>query len=209
MSAVSATSSTDEYGREWRFHVADDGTITRGRKYQCPDDGGDSWRWYWGSDTLVAFIDGGYRYGVYAMTEGEDTERAMAAYRAEKTGKCGAEGALDRLAERLTGQADARFIAVSLDRDTDLYALSWDGDPEHEWRDEIEAVYNGDVWRIEVEGYTDVSHWGWGTFHEEWEWQPTDDICEEFYGEDKADEGWQREFPLAEFPAERLIGSES
>ena len=50
-------SYTDEYARTWRFHVADDGTITRGRKYQLQDDGGDQWRSCWDGDMMVAFYD--------------------------------------------------------------------------------------------------------------------------------------------------------
>jgi hypothetical protein len=191
-------------GETWQFHVSADGTITRGRKYQLPDDGGDSWRWYWDGDQMVAFIDGYCRDGTYAVTQNEDTDRALVVYRVEKAGERGAEGGLKRLAVRITGQADADFICVGLDRGTDLYALSWDGDTDHEWRDEIEAVYNGDVWRIETERFEPR----YTEYGDEACWVPDDDICGEWYGEDKAEAAFVREFPLDEFPAELLIESE-
>ena len=184
------------YDREdetWRFWVNDnDGTIMRGRLYQLPDDDGDQWRWYWDGDGMVAFIDGGYRDGTYAVTENDDTERAITAYRYSGS------DALDKLAPRLADNPEARFIKVSLDRGSDLYALAWGGDPEGEWRDEIEAVYHGDVWRIEVEENVSL-------LPGEYEWHPADDVPEEAYGEDKAQAWFEKEFPLAEFPAHLLV----
>ena len=189
-------------GETWRFHVNEhDGTITRGRKYQLPDDGGDQWNWYWEGDMMVAFYDEGYP-GIRGVHGDEDTHRAIMAYKNATNYDSDPDAALKRLAVRLTGNADADFIVVGLDRGTDLYALSWDGDPDHEWRDEIEALWNGDVWRIEVEENVCL-------LPGEYEWHPADDIYDEWYGEDKAQAAFEREFPLAEFPAERLIGAES
>lgn len=180
--------------KTWRYHVADDGTITRGRAYRLPSDWTtDSWRHYWDGDGQVCFIDGGYRHGTYAVTDGEDTERAITAFR-HSTG----EG-LSRLARRLAPDAEnAAFIHIGLDRGTDCYALSWDGDPDGAWRDEIEAVYHGDIWRIEVQEYD--------TFTERW--YTADEVPEEYYGEAQAEPAFEREFPLAEVPEALLVTSD-
>lgn len=190
-------------GETWRFSTHTNGeymgepvtVIQRGRAYQLPSDWTtDAWRNYWDCDGMVAFIDGGYRHGTYAVTENPDTERAITAYRYS------GEEALVPLAKRLLPESvevgnTPAFISVGLDRGVDLYVLAWDGDPEGKWRDEIEAVYHGDVWRVEVQEY-DAST---GT------WADADDMCVEWYGEDVATAAFEREFELAEFPAELLV----
>lgn len=183
---------------DYRFSVSEhDGTITRARLYRLGDEGGDSWRWYWEGDGQVAFIDGDRRDGVYALTDNEDTERAIAAFKAERD--YDQSGALDRVAVRITEQSNARFICVGLDRGTDLYALAWGGDPNGEWRDEIEAVNWGDIYRIECEEFQP----GFGVAGGDW--VPADEYPEEFYGEDKAMAEFARIFPLTEFPADLLV----
>ncbi len=197
-------------GETWRFVVIEhpgngERTILRGRLYQLPSDWTcDSWRDYWDGDGMVAFIED---RGCTAVTENEETERAITAYRYS------GPDALDRLAPRLIEphNPESRFIHVGLDRGTDLYALSWDGDPEGEWRDEIDAVYHGDIWRIEVEEYQP----GMGyvvpgsTADQSGDWVPSDDVCAEWYGEDKARAAFEtREFPLAAFPAEMFVTAE-
>lgn len=201
MSRVEFT--TDEYGREWRFatvvnpHDPTDVTILRGRKYQLPSDS-DHWTWYFDGDTHVAFYDEGFR-GIRACTEDDDDlHRAIMAHKMEKAGGKNSTGALDKVAQRITGQPESRFIRVPLDRGTDLYLLAWGGDPDGELRREVEAVWNGDIWRIEVEQFKGFD------MRNDPSWYPDDEVCEEWYGEDKADEGWVQHFPLAAFPAELL-----
>ena len=183
-----------EHSSEWRFFVNEnDGTIYRGRLYRLPDDSGDTWRDYWDGDLMVAFIDGGYRDGTYAVTENDGTEQAITAYR------WSGEEALQRLAPRLADNPDAVFIHVGLDRGMDCYALCWSGENAAEWCDEIEAVWHGDIWRIETEEYAP----GMGVDGSDW--VPSDDVPDEAYGEDKAAAWFAKEFPLDAFPAERLV----
>jgi hypothetical protein len=190
-------------GETWRFCVIEDEhlpvpTITRGRVYRLPSDWTtDSWRHYWDGGSMVAFIDGGYRDGTYAIdgTDPEQTERAVTAYRYS------GEEALQRLAPRLTGNADSVFVVVGLDRGVDCYALAWSGENANEWRDEIEAVWHGDIWRIEVEEYAPGRGPGGS------DWVSADEVPEEYYGESKAEAGFKREFPLDSFPAELLVTS--
>lgn len=174
-------------------------TIYRGKVYRLPSEWTtDSWSHYFDGDTFVGFTVHYWRGtpDVTPLVENDDNERAMAAYLAMHKGRPGSDEALDRLAVRLTGTEEARFISVGLDRDYDAYVLSYDGDPSNEFRNEIEALYYGDIWRIEVEEFD-------GT-----DWHPYDDVCEEYYGEDKAREGFEKEFPLDAFPAEVLVGSD-
>lgn len=192
--------STDEFGREWRYDTTIDAnghvTITRGRAYQLPSDWtGDAWSHYWDGGGMCAFYDEGFRglRIVDGADEGE-SEQALAAYRADRED---VTGALDTLAQTMTGQEDARFIPVNIDRGVTLYALSYDGDPDGTWRDEIEAVACGDIWRIECEEYRD-----YGLPDTENNWLPSDEYPEEFYGEDKARAEFERIFPLPEFPAD-------
>lgn len=180
----------------WRFHVdPNTGTITRGRLYRLGDDS-DHWGFYWDTEDMVAFYDEGFR-GVRAVegTNPDEAERAISAYRYS-----GTEG-LERVARRITGYDDACFVHVSLERDLDLYALSYGGDEGNEWRDEIEAVWNGEVYRIEVEEY--ASGMGPGGS----DWVSADDVPEEAYGEVKAERWFEREFPLDAFPADVLVVS--
>lgn len=189
---------TDQFDREWRFDVnPHDGTISRGRMYQLPEST-ESWQFYWDGSTIAGFYDEGFRGKRIMDTDAtEDSERALAAYVTAANYGRDPHEALDAVAERISGDPDSCFISVGLNRGCDLYVHSWNGDPNNEWRDEIEAVYNGDVWRVEVEEYDE----GWPG-----NWRPADEMCEEWYGEDKARAGWEKAFPLAEFPAERVIG---
>lgn len=198
---------TDEYDREWRFSVNEhDGTITRGRAYRLPEDWTtDAWSNYWDGDGQIAFtVD--YHYGgrhVILVTEGNDMndlgERLIEGRNRMLDRGGWPDSYLDRAARLITGEPESRFIHVGLDRGTDLYALSWDGDSDNTWRDEIEAVWNCDIWRIECEEYAP----GMGTGGSDW--TPADEYPEEFYGEDKARAGWEKAFDLAEFPTENTV----
>ena len=171
-------------------------TIYRGRLYRLPSEWTtDSWSHYWDGDGMVGFYEE-YARGQRMLVDNADSERAMSAYLSAKNHGADEHEALDTLAVRLTGSEDSRFIVVNLDRGSDLYVLAWGGDPDNTWRDEIEALYNGDIWRIETEVFD-------GT-----DWHPDDDVCDEYYGEDKARAGFEKEFPLDAFPAEVLVGSD-
>lgn len=193
-------------GETWRFHVSEhDGSITRGRLYQIdPSMTTDLWRNYWEGDFTVAFIDSGYS-GTQVVTDDEALARRVAdAF--ERTGR--SQRYLDlaaqviAAAEGATASTEARFIRVGLDRGSDLYALSYDGDPTREWADEIEGINFGDCFRIEVEEY--APGMGPGGI----DWVPTEEVCEEWHVEAKAREVFEtREFPLAEFPAELALAA--
>lgn len=193
---------------DYRFDISEhDGTITRARAYRLPSEWTtDEWRHYWDGVEVPAFIDEGYRGRrvLNGTNAEEDSERAIIAYDHERIGAPGGEGALGRLAVRLTEQTDqrepsARFICVGLDRGSDLYVLSWGGDPDNEWRDEIEALNYGDIWRIECEEYRPGFGMGGS------DWVTTEEYPEQFYGEDKARSEFERIFPLDAFPAEKII----
>ncbi len=183
----------------YRFDVEPDGTITRGRVYRLPTDwSSDAWSHYWEGDSQVAFYDEGFRgRRVVDGCNEDDAARAIAAL------TWGGHEALDRLAVRLIGSDDACFTAVDLDRGTTLYALSWGGTDTAAWRDEIEAVWNGDIYRIEVEEYHPYMG---GDGPLEGRWLPADEYPDEMFGEDKAQAEFEKVFPLDSFPAERLVG---
>lgn len=190
---------------DYRFMLNADGTITRGKLYRLPSEWtSDSWSNYWdGNETAAFVVNYGSRLDI-DIVEGTNSERGMRAaeaFRAERGNMLGSYRALDRLAKRLTGNRDAAFICVGLDRGTDLYALTYDGDPDRSFCDEIEAVWNGDIWRIECEEFAPGV--GWIN-----DWMPSDEYPEEFYGEDKATAEFERVFNLAEFPAEQFVGGE-
>lgn len=183
---------------EYRFFVNEhDGngepTIYRAKPIQLADDGGDSWRYYWDGDGTVAFIEG-YSRGRTAVTSGEDTERALNAYQMGLNYDGDRDQILKRVAQRITGNWDADFICVGLDRGSDLYALSWDGDPEGKWADEIEALASGDVWRFEAQEYN--------VFTESWD---ESDEWDTYYGENHMTSEFLRQYPLAEFPAHLVV----
>jgi len=188
---------------DWRYSTVTDVNghtiITRGRMYNVGNS--DSWGYYWDGTDIVAFYDEGFR-GLRSADwcDEEDGRRATVAYSTEQDNLPGSEGAMKRLAVRLTENPDADFIHVSLDRGTDFYVLSWDGDPSGDWRREIEAVWNGDIYRCEVEEYRDYA-----LPDTENNWIPADDVCEEWYGEDNADAVLVEMFPETEFPAEHMI----
>lgn len=191
----------------YRYAVDADGTITRGEIVRIGDS--DTWRNYWDADGMVGFTvtyrgSAGLEFSMLA--EDSDNERAVAAWNSERTGERGSEGALDRLAVRI-GQggtedmAASCFMTISLERDMDLVVLSWSGD-NSEWRNEIEAVWHGEVYRIvadkqisTVNGYDPL-------------WLEDESDCEWYYGEDKADEELVKQFPLDEYPAEVLVSAE-
>lgn len=180
------SNSTD---RSWRFDVnPHNGTIYRGRLYGVdPDWSGDSWRSYWDGDMMAAVYD---HRGYISPTEGEWTDRAEHVVKMCREYDQDLGEALTRLARRLEENWDARFISVSIDRGVTLYALSHGGDPGGEWAREIEALADGDVWRMEVEE--------WNPHTETWD--HADDMFEEWYGEDVAQEAFEKEFPLVELP---------
>lgn len=188
-------------GETWRFDVRPDGTIQRGRKYRLPEDYTmDNWTGYWDGDQMVAVYDS---RDYHSPTEGDDTERVEYAMRMCREFDQDIDEMLARLAPRIMldwGHPtpwESRFIAVGVERGVTLYALSWGGDPEGEWRDEVDAVYHGDVWRIEVEC------WDGDT------WQPDEEVYAEWYGEDSAQRGFEAEFPLADVPDAVLVTSEN
>lgn len=177
-------------------------TITRGRVYCLRDTGidtSDTWRWYWDGDTVPAFTIYWRGYPELHELSGptDEAERAMETWRKAREYGDDETDALNRLARRLTGNWNSTFVRVSLERDFDLYALAWGGDPDNEWRDEIEALNAGEIYRMEVQRYdTNLPSPGW---------YDDDDVCEEWYGEDKAEAALAEQFPLDEFPAELLI----
>lgn len=178
----------------WRYATDAEGTITRGRIYRL--DSPDEWIHYWDGVSSPAFYDEGFRGR--RVVDGLDPVADADAERAIVALAKGGHEALDTLAVRLTGNDEACFVTVALDRGIDLYALSWDSDPDRSWRDEIEAVYNGDVWRIEVEEY--MPH-----VTEHGAWINADDVWDQYYGEANAEAALVEVFPETEFPAERLI----
>lgn len=201
----------NETSNVWRFFVNDhDGngvpTIYRARPYQLPEDySGDSWQSYWDGDGMVAFTVG-YRWLDFRqIIDSGETTRAINAYMAAWNHNDGRdrdiEQALKRVAQRITGVWDADFICVGLDRGYDLYVMTYDGDPDRTWADEIEALYHGDVWRMEVEEYTGDDTGLDGAYL----WQTSDNVCDEWYGEDKAQAAWVKDFPLDEFPAHLIV----
>lgn len=188
----------DEFN--WRYWVNADGEILRGRPYRLGDLYGDLWRNYWDGDFTTAFTiywrgAAGPDLTMLAEQETGDADRAMQTWRLAREYDQDVDAALTRLARRLTGNYSSRFVGVSPEYDLDMYALSWDGDPDHTWRDEIEAVNGGDVYRMEVERYDSFLA----------DWSPADDMCDEWYGVDNARAAHEREFDLTEFPAELLI----
>ena len=189
---------------EYRFHVADDGTIFRGRAYRVDDP--DVWSYYWDCDQMVAFYDEGFR-GL-RLVDGTDEVAGERAMRAASQTKEDRDAALKRVAERVSAEWSnehpdrADFIEVSLDRGMSLFVLVFDATDEdwvRSYRREIEAVWHGDIYRIEVEEYVR----GGGLVADQW--LPADDICAEFYGEEQRDAGFENAFPLTEFPAELTI----
>lgn len=188
---------------EYRYSIDSDGVIGRGKIERNPEDyGGDQWRHYWDGDGLLAFVDN-YRDGMHLLTdEASDMsdigKRVMTAFK--RSGR--STDLLNRIARLLNEQPDSTFIRVGLDRGSDLYALSWDGDPTNVWRDEIEAVHYGDVYRIvadkqigTVNGYDPL-------------WLEDESDCTEYYGEDNALDELARQFPLDEYPAEQMVSSD-
>lgn len=197
----------------WRYAVEHDAvnnhtTITRGRMYSLSDTGcdtSDAWSRYWDGDSQCAFYDEGWRgYRPVTGTDEEMGNRAIAALKAAREYGADEDTVLKRVAVRLTGNNDAEFVCAGLGGALELYALSWGGDPTNDWRDEIESVWHGEVYRCEVEEYTLVSA---TPFSEDWKWETRDDVCEEWYGEDKADEALATMFPETEFPAELTVTS--
>lgn len=186
---------------EYRFFVNEhDGngepTIYRAKTVKLADDSGDSWRHYWDGDGIVAFIEG-YRNGVTSVTSNDETNRAVDAYAAAKnysSHRPTVEGALKRVAQRITGNWDADFICVGLDRGYDLYALAWGGDPDRKWAYEIEALHHGDVWRFEAQEYN--------VFTESWD---ESDEWDTYYGEADMMSEFLRQYPLDAFPAHLVV----
>ncbi len=182
---------------DYRYMTNNDGTITRGRLYRLPSDWtSDAWSNYWDGNGMVGFYEE-YARGQRTLHDDADNDRALAAYQSAKNYDTDPDVALRSVARRITGQWDADFICVGLDRGMDFYVLSWGG-ANDEWRREIEAVSEGDIYRIECEVYLPyVGEHGC--------WLSEDEYPEEFYGEDKASAEFTRVFDMAEFPAERFV----
>jgi len=177
----------------YRYRVTDDGSIYRGQIMRTGHD--ESWSDYWDGDGMVGFtVD--WHYGSQHLTplhKDEANERAMTAFRLGQ-----GTDSLDRLAPRLANNEDACFLHVPLDRGTDFYVLAYSGDPDGKFRAEVEAVWNSEVYRIEEDKYLP----GAGIWRE---WDVTGD---EHYGMSEAESAFEKEFPLAEFPAEMFVGSD-
>lgn len=181
---------------DYRYSIEHDGVIRRATIQRVGDD--DTWANYWDADQMIAFTVDWY-YGsqhVNLVTYGNDVsdlgQRVIAAF--ERTGA----NVLDPMARFITGESDtAKFILVNLDRGQDMYAMCWNDDPGNKWRDEIEAVYNHEVYRIVVDRqlHTGV-------------WLEDESDCTDYYGRDNADAEWEKEFPLTEYPAEMMVGSD-
>jgi len=191
---------------KYRYAIDADGTITRGEIVRIGDT--ESWRDYWDGDGMVGFTIT-YRNGsptLDMLAEDSDNERAVAAWQSERSGTRGSDGALDRLAVRLGTSGNEEipascFMQINLDRDIDLIVHSFSGD-NREWRDEIEAVWHGEVYRIvadkqigTVNGYDPL-------------WLEDESDCTEYYGEDNAADELARQFPLDEYPAEVVVSSD-
>lgn len=190
---------------EYRFFINEhDGngtpTILRSKPYRLGY--GDEWDAYWDGSEMVAVYDSRNYNSPTRSSNPEWTERAERVIESARQYSMDVDKALTTLARRLFGYneqtgephaPDACFIPVGLDRGVTLYCLSWAGDPDHTYRDEVEACYHGDVWRVEVEEWT-----GDG-------WRQSDDVCDQWYGEDKALAAWERDFPLDAFPAEAVL----
>lgn len=195
---------------EYRFAVNEDGTIQRARKVRIPDDWqSDEVRHYFDSDSQVAVTDNGWR-GWDSITEGEDTDRTLAAIRAYSNYDTARKGEdrdvmLKRLARRITASWGAPpavawasdFIVIGVDRGQDCYVLAWGGDEDGELRREIDALFSCDLWELECEEYQPGFGLGGG------DWVHVD-YYDRFWGEAKVDEAWENEFPLPEFPIEAL-----
>lgn len=177
---------------EYRY-MSKDGAIYRGRVIRVGD--ADTWGYY--SEGLVGFYDEGYRgYRGYREIEGEgeaDSRRALDAWRMAHEFGADRDDALDRVAKRIGATG---FVTVALDRGLDIHVAYWGEDPD-ETRDEVENVWNCEVYRIETERWTGLSG--------EAAWRWVEDSCEEYYGEDNADAALAEEFDLDEFPAEHVI----
>lgn len=206
------------YGQsDWRYSVKVDAnghsTITRGRMYRLDDP--DTWEHYFDGDwSEGAFYDHGWE-GYQPMHDGDHTAtRAISAVLLANEYGSGigatdrVDEAIDKVLRRTLGSWHAGYVCVGLDRGADLYVPMWDAsDPEHVavFRREIEAVNNGDVWRCEVEQYWpnvgdfDPTHGGYSN------WLAADDVCDEWYGDDKAEAALAQMFPLTEFPAELVL----
>lgn len=182
----------------YRYNIEDDGTITRGTRTHVGDS--DTWRNYWDGDGIVGFTvhyRGAAGPDINMITDDEDTERAVAAWRAERNGERGSDGGLDRLAVRL-GSEDSCFMQISLDRALDFIILSWSGESS-EWRDEIEEVWHGEVYRIDAEQQvTNLSNG-------EPMWLSMDSDCTDYYGLDSVLDELAKQFPLTEYPAETQV----
>lgn len=187
-------------GETWRFDVVNhapgsEPTIYRARLYQMPADwAGDSWQFYWDGDQMAAVYDNkDYR----SPTKGAWTERAEHVVNMCREYGQDLNEALTRLAVRLFDHEapGARFVTANVDRGVDLYALSWAGDPDRTWANEIEAVACGDIWRVEVEEYNSFTE----------SWSPADEV-EEWYGQSVAEAEFVKAYPLEAFPAEQVIG---
>lgn len=191
---------------EWRYsRDKSTGTIMRGRLYRTDDP--DAWQHYTDSDGVVAFYDEGWR-GM-RVVEGADKEasgRALVACFAMRYDP----NALKKVAVRLARAWDwpepeqADFIEVNLDWGISVFWLTslHDEDDVRNLRREIESVWHGDIYRMGCEKYVQ-DH---GLVPDQW--LHADDVYDEWYGEENAIAAHEKEFPLAEFPAEALIGSD-
>lgn len=182
----------------YRFDIDKQGTITRGRAYRLPSDWTtDEWRHYWDGDLMVAVYDSTH---YSSPTTGSATERVEYAMAMCREYDQDIDDMLTRLARRIEGNWYAGFVPVPIEQGVTLYALMWDASDEkvtREWVDEIEAVYHGEIYRIEVE------QWDGDT------WQPAEEVYETYYGEAQIEKGFAKEFPLTEVPDSLLVTSDN
>jgi hypothetical protein len=183
---------------EYRFMVDENtGTIYRAKAYRLPEDWTtDAWSNYFDGDFVGFYVEYGRSPSTRVLHDDEDNHRAVSARTHAAIEGADVSVALKKVAQRITGQWDADFIHVGLDRGTDFYVMTWGPSPD--WAREIEAVNEGDIWRIEIEEL--LLNCGC-----EQHWVPADEYPEEFYGEDKATAAFASLFPLTEFPADLLV----
>lgn len=193
---------------EYRFYVGANGTIQRGRAYRLPE-GFDVWEHYWDGDHADALLVDGWRErpiilcqtaNDYAGRLFEAIKRGMTPDQCERWVRMFVP--VECYREDCEHGHTARLLQVSVARGDDVWqVIDWPATDEDvaEVRDSIEAHYTGDIWRIEVQEYQPDEEFQLDDEH----WTYTDDVCEEWIGT-QIEAAFEREFPLAEFPAERL-----
>lgn len=173
----------------YRFSTDDNGAVFRSKMHLCVGDS-ERWQWFFESDGTIAFYSD-FTHGYRAVS---GCDKATIDRFIHVLTNDGHEG-LDRTAKWHADNPDAHFFVVHLERDLDLYALSYQKD-NTPYRNSIEACWRGDVYAIEVEMLDLGTH----------TWVPATEDYDVIYGEAEATRVWHEEFPLDEFPAELTVG---